>query len=286
VIHWIWRRLESLVHPNWHPETLVCSRRGHVVPAALVARLRPEDAGLGLDLPDGRRLARCLRCDSWRQVSCPDEPEAQTLPPLAQISIPRRGEALREAIVLRIIAFDRILHVVLFGSLFALGLLIDLKLTPLKAQAQHAIDGLQAAAANSTVGSHGFIVNWLQRVLNLRQGTLKVLVITSLVYFVLELIEAIGLWHEKRWAEYLTAVAIAGLLPFELIELAKRVTVFRVGALVINLAILAWLLYRKRLFGIGGGMRALQHEPLDPELLFAAPSDSLDMADPVRSIAD
>jgi uncharacterized membrane protein (DUF2068 family) len=282
VIHWVWRRLESLVHPNWHPETLVCSRRGHVLPADRVARLRPEDAGLGLDLPDGRRLARCLRCDSWREVPQPQDPAAETLPPLSQLSIPRRGEALREAIVVRVIAFDRILHVVLFGTLFALALLIELRLTPLKAQAQHAIDGLQAAAANSTVGSHGLILNWMQRVLNLRQGTVKVLVVTSLVYFVLELVEAVGLWHEKRWAEYLTAVAIAGLLPFELIELAKRITVVRIGALVINLAILVWLLYRKRLFGIAGGKRTLQHAPLDPQVLFAPPS----MPDPVQSIAD
>jgi uncharacterized membrane protein (DUF2068 family) len=144
-------------------------------------------------------------------------------------------------------------------------------LAPLKAQAQHAIDGLQAAAANSTVGSHGLIVNWLERVLRLREGTVKILAVTSLVYFALELVEAVGLWHEKRWAEYLTAVAIAGLLPFELMELAKRVTVFRVGALVINLAILVWLLYRKRLFGIAGGKDALAHAPLDPEVLLAAP---------------
>src|ERR1700675_3852918 len=180
MLNWLWRRLESLVHPHWHPETLVCSRRGHVLPAADVAVLRPQDAGIGLDLPDGRRLARCLRCDSWRQVARPEQPAAQTLPALAELSIPRRGEELREAIVLRVIALDRILHVVLFGSLFTLALLIDLKLAPLKAQAQHAIDGLQAAAANSTVGSHGLIVNWLKRVLNLRQGTIKVLVVTSL----------------------------------------------------------------------------------------------------------
>jgi uncharacterized membrane protein (DUF2068 family) len=253
-----------------------------VLPAGQVARLRPEDAGLGLDLPDGRRLARCLRCDSWREVPQPENPNTETLPPLHQLSLPRRGEALREAIVVRIIAFDRILHVVLFGTLFALALLIELRLAPLKAQAQHAINGLQAAAANSTVGSHGIILNWMQRVLNLRQGTVKVLVATSLTYFILELVEAVGLWHEKRWAEYLTAVAIAGLLPFELIELAKRITVVRVGALIINLAILVWLLYRKRLFGIAGGKRSLQHAPLDPYVLFAAPS----VPDPMPSIAD
>ena len=94
----------------------MCSRRGYILPAAAVEVLRPEDAGVGIDLPDGRRLARCLRCDSWIVVPRPIEPKAHTLPPLARIPLPRRGEELREAIVLRIIAIDRLVHVVLFGA--------------------------------------------------------------------------------------------------------------------------------------------------------------------------
>src|ERR671933_830650 len=67
---------------GWHPETFVCSRRGHVTPAALVRRLRPEDAGLGVDLPDGRRMARCTRCDVWIATTAPKTPVRETLPPL------------------------------------------------------------------------------------------------------------------------------------------------------------------------------------------------------------
>jgi uncharacterized membrane protein (DUF2068 family) len=271
VLHWIWSRIDRIRHPQWHPETFVCSRRGHVLPAASAAHLRPEDAGLGVEVPDGRRLARCLRCDSWREVPAPASPTEEFLPPLRDLKVPRRGEALRQAIVLRVIALDRIFHVVLFGSIFTLAVTIDLNLAPLKDQAQRAINGLQTAASNSAAGSHGVILDWLQRVLNTGHGTLRLLAATSLVYFVLELVEAIGLWHEKRWAEYLTAVAIAGLLPFEIVELFRRITVFRVAALVVNLAILIWLVWRKRLFGIAGGKKALQQAPPDPEVLFAAP---------------
>jgi uncharacterized membrane protein (DUF2068 family) len=130
---------------------------------------------------------------------------------------------------------------------------------------------LQATAANSPAGSSGFLVRELGKLVNVHRGTLVVLAVTSLVYLVLELVEAIGLWHEKRWAEYLTAIATAGLLPFEIVELSRRVTVIRVGALVINLLILSWLLYRKRLFGIAGGRKALQHDRIDPEVLLAPP---------------
>lgn len=257
---------------HWHPETFVCSRRGHVLPAAGVERLRPEDAGVGVDLPDGRRLARCLRCDSWREVPRPARARTETLPPLAELAMPRRGTALEEAIVLRVIAIDRFVHVVLFGLLGILALWLGLRLGTLQTQATDAMNGLQTVAANSTAGSHGLIVTELQHVLNLRAGTLRIVALTSFAYFVLELVEGIGLWKERRWAEYLTAVAIAGLMPFELIGLADRVTIFRVGALVVNIAILLWLVWRKRLFGLNGGRAAGVHEVPDPEVLLAPPA--------------
>lgn len=260
---------------GWHPETFVCSRRGHVLAAASVVHLRPQDGGVGFDLPDGRRFARCLRCDAWKDVPHPTQGDgaAETLPPLADIALPRRGEELREAIILRVIAIDRAVHVVVFGLLFLIALLIRLNIGPLHDQARTILDALRAGASSTSAGgSQGFIVTELERAVNVRTGTVDVLMFTALAYFVLELIEAIGLWHERRWAEYLTAVATSGLLPFEILELTKRVTVVRVGALVINLAIVIWLLWRKRLFGLNGGRAASEHEAPDPEVLLAAPA--------------
>jgi uncharacterized membrane protein (DUF2068 family) len=78
---------------------------------------------------------------------------------------------------------------------------------------------------------------------------LPILSITAGAYALVEGVEAVGLWRERRWAEYLTVVATAGFLPFEIDELAKRVTAFRIGALVVNLAVLVYLVWSKRLFG-------------------------------------
>jgi uncharacterized membrane protein (DUF2068 family) len=46
----------------------------------------------------------------------------------------------------------------------------------------------------------------------------------------------------------LTVLATGALIPVEVAEIVRRPTLLRVGALVLNLAIVGWLAYRKRLF--------------------------------------
>ena len=50
----------------------------------------------------------------------------------------------------------------------------------------------------------------------------------ALAYAIVEWAEAVGLWLEKRWAEYLTVLATTGFLPLEVHELVKRVTALRI----------------------------------------------------------
>jgi hypothetical protein len=49
-------------------------------------------------------------------------------------------------------------------------------------------------------------------------------------------------------------------VPYEIDELTKSVTALKILALVINLAIVAYLLFSKRLFGLRGGGRAERAE--------------------------
>ncbi|HKB57509.1 MAG TPA: DUF2127 domain-containing protein [Lacunisphaera sp.] len=61
--------------------------------------------------------------------------------------------------------------------------------------------------------------------------------------------EAYGLWYERRWAEWLAALSGGIYLPIEIYELAQRVTWLRIGALVINLLVvfyMIWLLTENR----------------------------------------
>jgi len=66
--------------------------------------------------------------------------------------------------------------------------------------------------------------------------------LVSLGYAGLLLLEGVGLWLERTWAAYLTVISTSLLLPFELYEVIERVTIIRVGVLVLNLVIVLYLI--------------------------------------------
>jgi len=53
----------------------------------------------------------------------------------------------------------------------------------------------------------------------------------------------VGLFLEKVWAEYLTLSLTVMFLPWELYELLRRPDWIRLGLLLINLLVLAYLLW-------------------------------------------
>ena len=60
------------------------------------------------------------------------------------------------------------------------------------------------------------------------------------------LVEAAGLWTRKRWAEYLTSLVTASLLPFEIDALMHRLTIDRALALLLNVAVVGYLIFHLR----------------------------------------
>ena len=77
-----------------------------------------------------------------------------------------------------------------------------------------------------------------------------------LAYAAIEGVEAVGLWYQKRWAEYLTFIVTTSLLPLEIYEIANKLSPFKILAFIINLAVVIYLLLAKRLFGLRGGIAA------------------------------
>ena len=68
----------------------------------------------------------------------------------------------------------------------------------------------------------------------------------TFAYSALALIEGTGLMLEKVWAEYLTLGLTVAFLPWELFELAREPSLFRLGLLIINLLVLVYLLWLLR----------------------------------------
>jgi uncharacterized membrane protein (DUF2068 family) len=67
--------------------------------------------------------------------------------------------------------------------------------------------------------------------------------ILSFLYAVVCVVEGTGLMLEKRWAEYFTVILTASGLPWEGYELVEKYSPYKVGLLVINLAVLLYLLW-------------------------------------------
>jgi uncharacterized membrane protein (DUF2068 family) len=247
--------VEGAPKARWHPETLWCSLFGHCAPADNVRNVSDSNTPIALALNNGTHMSRCLRCDMWiltdESTSTRDE-----LPDPSQIEVPKRGEALRDAIVLKVIAVDRGFHAFVFTVVFVGVLLIDSHLGALQNTARHLVDNAQSNLPGASTDGHDYVNKELNRFIDLKAGSLRVLLATAAAYALVEGCEAVGLWRQKRWAEYLTVVATAGFLPFEIREIIHRVTVVRVGAFVINMAVLIYLLWAKRLFGLRGGARA------------------------------
>jgi hypothetical protein len=55
---------------------------------------------------------------------------------------------------------------------------------------------------------------------------------------------------------YFAMVATSVFLPYEVYDLTVKITWLRVGALVINLLLVVYLVWSKRLFGVRGGKQA------------------------------
>lgn len=91
---------------------------------------------------------------------------------------------------------------------------------------------------------------WVERGIakasNLSPAKVKGLGIVSFVYAGLFLIEGIGLWLMKRWAEWFTIIITSSLVPVEIYELYRHPTATKILVLIINVAVVIYLLYRIR----------------------------------------
>ena len=62
-------------------------------------------------------------------------------------------------------------------------------------------------------------------------------------YSIVRFVEAYGLWGERTWAEWFALISGTLYVPFEVYELVRRPTAIHVAVLLINLAIVFYMLY-------------------------------------------
>ncbi len=84
----------------------------------------------------------------------------------------------------------------------------------------------------------------IQQVTSASPQKIKDFGIVSFIYAALFLTEGIGLWLMKRWAEWFTVIITSSLVPVEIYEIYRHPTAIKTLVLIINVAVVGYLLFR------------------------------------------
>jgi uncharacterized membrane protein (DUF2068 family) len=92
----------------------------------------------------------------------------------------------------------------------------------------------------------GYVGHIVLEAASLTPNRIKDLGVGSLLYAALFLTEGIGLWLTKRWALWFSTIITCSLVPLEVHEIYRHPTATKVLVLVINIAVVGFLIYRLR----------------------------------------
>ncbi len=249
-----------------------CAKRGHVLAHLDDAELAARFGGRTGEQP----LLRCLRCGNFVPAVRPEsstvvetvigtasEPAA-----LGRVPLAVRGGHGRKLALLRVLAIER-------GGRGLVLLLLAAGIARLSNSHVAAAEwlGHTVKMAQPLGEAFGFdlekspSVHKALDLLGHSDSTFSTVAWLLGAYGVLQLVEGVGLWGGWLWAEYLAAVATAVFIPIELYELSEHPTVFKAGALLVNVFAVGYLVFKGRLFGLRGGHPAYLAEVRDGTLL-------------------
>ena len=226
-----------------------CAFKGHVTYEPDEPELRDR-----LMAPTAGGTAwRCLRCGAF----VTDGQHGSG--PAAAAPLVRRGKELRSELILRAFAVERFLRFLVF-AIAAYGVW-RFKSDQANIERGYNNDLPAIRALYRDLGfdvNHSRLLGLIQHSFMLTPRTLTYLAIGLAAYALIELVESIGLWLGKRWGEYFAMVATSIFLPYEIYDLTVKVTWLRVAAFAINLLLVIYLVWTKRLFGVRGGKTAYE----------------------------
>jgi uncharacterized membrane protein (DUF2068 family) len=242
--------------------SLACGARGHVTYAPDEPPVR---ARMSASTHAGETW-RCLRCGSF----VPGPPA--TSGPAAAAPRVRRGRELRSALILRAFAAERFARAL--GSAVLAYALWRFRYSRVSIAQEYNHDLLPVLRVLMTeLGlnvRHSHLLGLIRHTFTLNARTLTWLALGVAGYMLIEICEGIGLWLLKRWGEYFAMIATSAGIPYEIYGLTSRITVLRVVALVINLALVLYLVLSKRLFGVRGGRHAYEARLRSESILHAS----------------
>lgn len=102
------------------------------------------------------------------------------------------------------------------------------------------------AEARPTGLEHEIVTHALQWFSGLSESKIHALRFVTLTYAAVFAVEGIGLWLQKRWAEWLTTIITASLIPLEVWEFFARPNLGKAAVIVANSAIVAYLVWHVR----------------------------------------
>ena len=235
-----------------------CSRQGHATYAPDEPELRER---LRVDTAAGEAW-RCLRCETF--VVGPPAGAG----PAEEAPIVLRGKALREAFILRLLAVERWIRAVVLGLLAYAVFRFESSQTSLQQLFERDLPRFASAAKSFNYDlSKSPTIDEVRRLLHSKHSTLHLVEAFLIGYAVLQLAEGIGLWSLKRWGEYVAVVGTSVFIPIEVHELTKHITVLKIVAFAINVALVVYLIVSKRLFGVRGGSKAYHAKRQEESLL-------------------
>ncbi len=142
---------------------------------------------------------------------------------------------------------DRLLRLIAVFKFFKAALLIALGIGLFKVLHKDLGDVLEhwCEALRLDPGSH-FVNLALEKAMNASPQQIKKLGLGSFLYAGLFLAEGTGLWLRKRWGEWLTVIITSSLVPVEIYEIYRHFSYAKVGVLVLNVAIVIYLIWHMR----------------------------------------
>ena len=257
-----------------------CARRGHVTYAPDEPELRDR-----LMTPiAGGTAWRCLRCGTF--VTHGLHRTEHRTGPAAAAPLPRRGKELRDELILRVFAVERFIRFVVFAAAAYGVWRFKYDRGHIQQAFNHDLPAIRELYTDLGFNfDHSKLIGLIQHSFTLTGRTLTYLAIGLVIYSLIELAEGVGLWLGQRWGEYFAMVATSIFLPYEVYDLTVKVTWLRVGALVINLLLVVYLVWSKRLFGVRGGKKAYEAR-LRTESFIAAEQAALAAAKPPAERAE